>query len=140
MAVKNGEAPRKREKDVAAWGWHSFGGAADVLVFLSHGGPGKPSHKAAVQDKTLPHAPGDPKKMPNEKPYPDIYRGWLDTHRTSEADQMRGLTVRYVQTGQRGFLDRAAAWSRFYRSRYYWRTDDYIMGKEGGRNIGKWVG
>ncbi len=83
---------------------------------------------------------GDPRRMPHEKPHPNLYRGWLDVHGTSECDQIRGLTVAYVRTGQRGFLDRARAWMLYYRSRYLWRTDDYVLGKEGGRRIGKWVG
>jgi hypothetical protein len=78
------------------------------------------------------------KKFPREKPNPNIYKSWFDAHGTSECDQMRGLTVGYVRTGQRGFLDRAHAWARYWQTYFLYRSDDLIYGKEMSYKPPKW--
>ncbi len=81
---------------------------------------------------------GTAKKMPVQKPDPNIYKSWFDAHGTSECDQMRGLMVGYVRTGQRGFLDRAHAWSRYWQTYFLYRSDDWIYGKDGSYKTSKW--
>ncbi len=200
-------------KGSPAWGCQAFSGAADVLVFIRCGGPGKPLHKAEVADGELAvhmgmgagdfeinygahklseidivfgktatpealceplHAVApsawysehdgmgvgrgfgsledetaayknagwtgfdNPKKFPHEKPNPNIYKSWFDAHGTSECDQMRGLTVGYVRTGQRGFLDRAHAWARYWQTYFLYRSDDLIYGKDMTYKTSKW--
>lgn len=75
----------------------------------------------------------DPKKMPSMKPAPDLWYNWLDVHETSECDQIQGMIFGYIRTGQRGYLDHAMAWQRYYRAFYMYRTDDFTYGKEGRR-------
>ncbi|MBA4386851.1 MAG: hypothetical protein C0404_02650 [Verrucomicrobia bacterium] len=75
----------------------------------------------------------DPKKMPRMNPAPDLWFNWLDVHATSEGDQIQGMIFGYLRTGQRGYLDQATAWQRYYRAYYMYRTDDFIYGKEGRR-------
>lgn len=75
----------------------------------------------------------DPKKKPVRKPQPDLMFNWLDVHATSECDQIQGMLFGYLRTGQRGFLDQATAWQRYYRAYYMYRTDEFTFGKEGKR-------
>ena len=216
-----GTAPStgRRRKGQPAYGWVRFAGAADVLVFLRHGGPlggkgvaltydavlkdnelsiamnaakGVPyvlsygAHKiteidlvfggaadpkalaeplhalgpsawyaehdglgvgrgfGSLADETATYerfgwkGAGDPKKMPKERPAPGLYKSRFDAHGTSESDQMRGLTVAYVRTGQRGFLDRAHAWARYWQTYFLYRSDDWIYGKDGRYRTPKW--
>ncbi len=81
----------------------------------------------------------EPKKLPRKKnPVPNMYKSSFDAHRTSECDQMRGLTLGYVRTGQRGFLDRSHAWARYWQTFFLYRSDDLIYGKDMSYNTPKW--
>jgi hypothetical protein len=197
-----------------AYGWQSFSGAADLTVFMRHGGRGNAGHyRAAVADGELAvdlspaagpckiaygahkdtaidlvfgKSPGkealasplharaecayysahdgmgigrgfgsladetatykemglkkhdDPKKMPREKPAPGMYVGRFDAHATSECDHLQGLIFGYIRTGQRGFLDRAHAWARYWRTHLLYRSDDWEYGKDGKYRTPKW--
>ncbi len=203
-----------RRRGKPAWGWYSFSGDPEVLVFLRYGGRGAPAYKVDCKDgvltihmgmgesDTVPLAYGahkrteidivfgrwlspealaeplhalapsawyarydgmgvgygfgsledettmyktlgwkkadDPRKMPHERPNPNIYHSWFDAHRTSECDQLRGLTLGYVRSGQRGFLDRAHAWARYWETFLLYRSDEWIYGKEGRYRTPKW--
>ncbi len=58
---------------------------------------------------------------------PDFHRQFLNVHEVSEADQLRGLTVQYARTGQRGWLDRAAAWADYMKYHYAPRTEGFVV-------------
>ncbi len=198
----------------AAFGWQEFAGAADLLVFMRHGGRGsKGAYKAEVAGKELAlhlsaagpevkmaygehvsmeidlvfgkaetaaalaeplHTRADcawysahdgmgigrgfgsladeaatyremklknvdsPKKKPNERPTPGMYVGSFDAHATSECDHLQGLVFGYIRTGQRGFLDRAHAWARYWRTYLLYRSDEWEYGKDGKYPTPKW--
>lgn len=197
-----------------AFGWQPFGGGADFLVFMRHGGRGnkgvykveaaggelaihltagdsdlslaqgehkiteidlafgnaaskealsEPLHALAscawysandsmgvgkgfgsLDDEILAYRNAgwtkadDPKKMPHETPNPNLYYGWFDAHATSECDHLQGLVFGYIRTGQRGFLDDAHAWARYWRTYLVWRSDEFVYGKDGKFNTPKW--
>ncbi len=198
----------------AAYAWRSFTGAADLLVFMRHGGRGNagqykvevadgelavelspaagsyklawgahkdtelalvfgktstpealagPLHALApcawysehdgmgigrgfgsLADETATYkAMGwkdfdDPKKMPREGPAPGMYVGSFDAHATSECDHLQGLVFGYIRTGQRGFLDQAHAWARYWRTYLLYRSDEWEYGKDGKYPTPKW--
>ncbi len=52
-ATESGTAPGGRA-NLPAWGWQAFGGIADVLVFMRHGGPKtKGIYRAAIEGEEL---------------------------------------------------------------------------------------
>ncbi len=112
--------------------------------YSEHDGMGVGRGFGSLEDETRTYkncnlkGAGDPKKMPNERPNPNLYKSWFDAHATSECDQLRGLTVGYVRTGQRGFLDRATAWARYWRTFFLYRSDEFIYGKDGRYQTSKW--
>jgi exo-rhamnogalacturonan lyase-like protein len=112
--------------------------------YSAHDGMGAGRGFGSVEDETKTYqalklkGAGTPGKMPNEKPNPNLYRAWFDAHRTSECDQIRGLTLGYVRSGQRGFLDRAAAWARYWRTFLLYRSDEWTYGKDGRYRTPKW--
>lgn len=199
----------------AAFGWQSFSGGADLLVFMRHGGPGNggayriglagdlainlnpnpsgpyrlafgahkiseidlafggkqtvdalasPLHALApcawysqqdglgagrgfgsLEDETATYkAMGlkkfdDPRKMPQEHTgRPAMYCQTFDAHFTSECDHLQGLMLGYVRTGQRGYLDQALAWSRYWTTYLNYRSDEFEYGKEGKFPTPKW--
>lgn len=93
------------------------------------------AYRAAGWSKT-----DDPTKMPHEKPLPNLYYGSFDAHPTSECDHLQGLIFGYLRTGQRGFLDDAMAWSRYWRTYMVWRSDEFVYGREGNFKTPKWGG
>jgi len=112
---------------------------APCAWYAEHDGMGVGRGFGSLADETATYenagwkGAGDAKKMPNCPAAPNLYKSWLDVHETSECDQISGLVLGYVRTGQRGFLDRAAAWDRYWRTRYMFRTDEFTYGKEGRR-------
>lgn len=213
QAGQGGAAPGGGRK-VPAFGWQEFTGAANVLVFMQHGGPGnKGLHKVTAADgefvihlnpaegdyrieegahkstdisivfnntmskdalserlharaacshlsaydgfgvgigwgsledetQTYKNAnwkdPENPKKFPRSKVDPNFYCGWFAAHKTSECDHLQGLVFGYVRTGQRGFLDQANGWARYWRTYLLWRSDEFVYGKDGRWRTPKW--
>lgn len=80
----------------------------------------------------------DPRKLPSMAANPNLYYGWFNAHATSECDHLQGMTLGYLRTGQRGFLDEAHAWARYWRTFLLWRSDEFVYGKEGKFNTPKW--
>jgi len=213
-ADESGTAPAEG-RSPAAYGWQSFVGAADVLVFMRHGGPAggglyraemtkgelairlvpseKPyrlaqaAHKiteidlsfggwrtvealagplhvlapsgwyaehdgmgagrgfGSLEDETKTYKSmgwsnaDDPQKMPNEhQARPGMYVQEFNAHWVSECDHLQGLVLGYVRTGQRGYLDRALAWARYWQTYLNYRSDDFIYGKQGTFKTPKW--
>ena len=210
-AAKSGDSGKG-----SAFGWQSFTGAADLLVFMRHGGPGNKgsyqvtaangelavnlggagedhgvkagAHKSTEIDLTFGNAEtvealsdplhalascawysehdgmsvgrgfgsledetksykaygikgaGEGKRMPRGKGGHTMYKGWFSAHEVSEGDQLRGLTVQYVRTGDRGYLDRAAAWARYWRTFLLYRSDEWTYGQGGRWKMGKFGG
>ncbi|HOX07356.1 MAG TPA: hypothetical protein PK280_13215 [Planctomycetota bacterium] len=197
-----------------AFGWQAFTGAADLLVFMRHGGRGNSgNYKVAVAEGELaidlsPNAGAykltwgahkdteidlvfgktktpeglasplhalapcayyaehdgmgigrgfgsladetatykemglakfdDPKKFPRQDPSPAFYVGDFDAHATSECDHLQGMVFGYLRTGQRGYLDQAAAWARYWRTYLLYRSDEWEYGKDGKYPTPKW--
>jgi hypothetical protein len=197
-----------------AFGWQAFTGAAELLVFMRHGGRGNTgNYKAAVADGELAidlspvagayklawgahkdteidlvfgktktpeglasplHALApcayysehdgmgigrgfgsladetatykdmdlkkfdDPKKLPREGPAPNLCIGDFDAHETSECDHLQGMVFGYIRTGQRGYLDQAHAWARYWRTYLLYRSDEWEYGKDGKYPTPKW--
>lgn len=72
----------------------------------------------------------DPKKKPGMGGASDLWINALDVHNTTESDQLQGMLFGYIRTGQRGYLDQALALQRYYRTQYFYRSDDFINGRE----------
>ena len=58
---------------------------------------------------------------------PDYQKQFLHVHDRSEADQIRGLTVQYVRTRGRSYLDRSDAWADFMKYHYVPRTEKFSV-------------
>ncbi|MFP4055722.1 MAG: hypothetical protein ACLF0G_02515 [Candidatus Brocadiia bacterium] len=68
----------------------------------------------------------EPDQVPSDpEPHPDAFVAWEDNHYESEADSVQGLLMMYLRTGQRGWLDRGAAWARYHMDLQTWRTDGW---------------
>lgn len=112
--------------------------------YSEHDGMGVGLYWGSLEDEKLTYKQAgwtkfdDPKKMPNEKPNNNLYHGWFDAHSTSECDHLQGLVFGYLRTGQRGFLDWAHSWAKYWRSYLVWRSDEFIYGKDGKFNTPKW--
>ena len=117
---------------------------APCAWYAEHDGMGVGRGFGSLEDETQSYksqgwkGAGDAKKMPNEQPNPNLYKAWFDAHGTSECDQLRGLTIGYVRTGQRGFLDRAHAWARYWQTFFLYRSDEFTYGKDGRYRTPKW--
>jgi hypothetical protein len=69
---------------------------------------------------------------PVDSPKPNYWVSWKDVavHDDSESDDLWQHILMYIRTGQRGYLDRATAWARYYKWEYAYRSDgfDYFSG------------
>ena len=70
----------------------------------------------------------DEKRQPRDhEARPEFHKQFLNVHKVSEADQLRGLIVQYARTGQRGYLDRASAWAEYLTYHYVPRTEGFAV-------------
>lgn len=112
--------------------------------YATHDGMGVGRGFGSLEDETAAYramnlkGAGNARKMPNEKPNPTMYCNSFNAHWTSECDHLQGLTLGYIRTGQRGFLDQAHAWGRYWRTYLGWRSDEFVYGKEGRFRVPKW--
>jgi PcRGLX-like protein central beta sandwich domain/PcRGLX-like N-terminal RIFT barrel domain len=67
----------------------------------------------------------DSKKKPSSKHRPDAYVAKEYVHDVSESDAAECMTLMYMRTGQRGYLDWAQAWAEWYKTHYSYRTDGF---------------
>lgn len=117
---------------------------ADGAWIAAHDSMGVGEGFATLADEVLAYRNAgwskadDPGKWPKMAANPNLYYGWFNAHATSECDQLQGMTLGYLRTGQRGFLDEAHAWARYWRTFLLWRSDEFVYGKEGKFNTPKW--
>lgn len=117
---------------------------APCAHYAAHDGMGVGRNFGSLEDESATYREmnlkgfDDPKKMPRERPAPALYVGNFDAHATSECDHLQGLVFGYIRTGQRGYLDEAHAWSRYWRTFLLYRSDDWEYGKDGKYPTPKW--
>ncbi len=118
---------------------------APCAAYAAHDGMGVGKYFGSLADETATYkAQGwknadNPKKMPNEKPNPFLYRGSIgDVHFRSECDHLQGMVFGYIRTGRIGFLDEARSWARYWRTYFVYRSDEWEYGREGSYKTPKW--
>lgn len=56
----------------------------------------------------------------------DAFVSKVDIHDESESDSVQLFGLMYLRTGERGFLDQAAAYAGYYKGHGVWRTDGFV--------------
>jgi hypothetical protein len=69
----------------------------------------------------------DPAKQPRAPAEPRAYVAKEGIHYVSEADSVEALTLMYIRTAERGFLDWARAWAEYGVTHYTYRTDGFTF-------------
>lgn len=71
---------------------------------------------------------------PTDAHKPGYTIGWnaVDVHNDLEADDVWQNLIQFLRTLQRGYLDRAMGWARYYKWDYAFRTDGFDFAWDGG--------
>jgi hypothetical protein len=108
---------------------------ADGTWYAAHGAMSVQDFGTVAEERAMYNAWGwVGGSEPSDDPRPDYAVSWQNVavHDDLESDDVWQNALMYLRTGDRGYWDRARAWTRYYEWEYTHRSDGFAYAWDGG--------